>query len=198
MKKKYLYLIIIVILVLVFLGIYLIINNNQVNSSDDKKMLIVYYSATGNTKDVADRIASNLNADLFEITPKNVYTSDDLDWTNSDSRVSKEHDDEKLRDIELVTSTVKDWSKYDTVIIGYPIWWGEAAWPVNNFIKNNNFNHKDIYTFCTSESSSVGETFTLLQEMAQSGNWVAGIRFSEEPSDAEITVFTDSILNIIA
>ena len=91
------------------------------------KVLVVYYSASGNTRRIAEEIAEAAGADLFEIVPTEVYTSDDLNWTNSDSRVSREHDDESLRDVPLTATEVPDWDSYDTVFIGYPIWWGIAA-----------------------------------------------------------------------
>lgn len=195
MKKIYLYFIIIIILILISLGVYLIINNKQESDSTDKTYLVVYYSATGNTEKVAQKIAEKLNADIFEIVPSDDYTSDDLDWNNSDSRVSKEHADQSLRDVSLETTKVNDWKKYDTVLIGYPIWWGEAAWPVNTFIKNNDFTNKDIYTFCTSESSRIDDSTDLLKAMNDTGNWVSGIRFSEDPSDDDIQEFINPILN---
>lgn len=99
------------------------------------KTLVVYYSASGNTERVAKDIAEAAGADLFEIVPTEVYTSEDLNWTNSDSRVSREHDDESLRDVPLTTTEVPDWDSYDIVFIGYPIWWGIAAWPVDTFVK---------------------------------------------------------------
>lgn len=108
-------------------------------STGNGKILVVYYSASGNTKDVAEKIAKITEADLFEIEPVEPYTDDDLDWTDDDSRVSREHDDESLRDVELVSTTVDNWDSYDTVYIGYPIWWGIAAWPVDNFVKKNDF-----------------------------------------------------------
>lgn len=84
------------------------------------KTLVVYYSASGNTERVAKDIAEAAGADLFEIVPTEVYTSEDLNWTNPDSRVSREHDDESLRDVPLTTTEVPDWDSYDTVFIGYP------------------------------------------------------------------------------
>ena len=82
-----------------------------------------------------------------------MYTSDDLNWTNSNSRVSREHNDESLRDVKLKNTKVNNWEDYDTVLIGYPIWWGIAAWPVDNFVKDNNFDGKKVIPFCTSSSS---------------------------------------------
>lgn len=103
----------------------------------NKKVLVVYYSAQSHTKSVAEKIAQNLNADIFEIVPEEVYTSNDLNWSNNNSRVSREHNDESLRDVKLKTTKVENWEDYDTVLIGYPIWWGIAAWPVDtNKLRN--------------------------------------------------------------
>ena len=142
------------------------------------KTLVVYYSASGNTERVAKDIAEAAGADLFEIVPTEVYTSDDLNWTNPDSRVSREHDDESLRDVPLTTTEVPDWDSYDTVFIGYPIWWGIAAWPVDTFVKNNDFTGKTVIPFATSSSSGMGQSGSLLADMAGTGEWQEGQRFS--------------------
>lgn len=142
------------------------------------KTLVVYYSASGNTERVAKDIAEAAGADLFEIVPTEVYTSEDLNWTNSDSRVSREHDDESLRDVPLTTTEVPDWDSYDTVFIGYPIWWGIAAWPVDTFVKNNDFTGKTVIPFATSSSSGMGQSGSLLADMAGTGEWQEGQRFS--------------------
>ena len=156
-------------------------------STGNGKTLVVYYSATGNTKDVAEKIAKITDGDLFEIEPKEPYTDDDLDWTNDDSRVSKEHDDESLRDVELVSTTVDNWDSYDTVYIGYPIWWGIAAWPVDNFVKDNDFTGKIVIPFCTAASSGIGDSGNLLEEMAGTGNWKDGERFRGGASESDIS-----------
>ena len=142
------------------------------------KTLVVYYSASGNTARVAKDIAEAAGADLFEIVPTEVYTSEDLNWTNPDSRVSREHDDESLRDVPLTTTEVPDWDSYDTVFIGYPIWWGIAAWPVDTFVKNNDFTGKTVIPFATSSSSGMGQSGSLLADMAGTGEWQEGQRFS--------------------
>ena len=169
------------------------LNNNNNNNTSSKKVLVVYYSAQGHTEAVAKKIAANLNADMFEIVPKDVYTSDDLNWSDEESRVSKEHDEESLRDIELKNTKVDNWNSYDTVLIGYPIWWGIAAWPVNNFVKDNDFTGKTVIPFCTSASSGIGQSGKLLEDMTNVGNWKTGQRFSSNASDADIKSFTDSI-----
>ena len=148
--------------------------------------LVVYYSASGNTERVAKDIAEAAGADLFEIVPTEVYTSDDLDWTNPDSRVSREHDDESLRDVPLTTTEVPDWDSYDTVFIGYPIWWGIAAWPVDTFVKNNDFTGKTVIPFATSSSSGMGQSGTLLEEMAGTGDWQDGQRFRSSASQSDV------------
>ena len=170
-------------------------SNKDGNTTIDsnKKTLIVYYSATGSTKKVAEEIAQNLNADLFEIEPVDTYTSDDLNWTDSNSRVTREHNDESLRDIKLKNTKVSNWENYDTVLIGYPIWWGIAAWPVNNFVKDNDFTGKTVIPFCTSASSGLGQSGELLEEMANGGNFKKGRRFSSGASTSDIKKWTDSL-----
>ncbi len=148
--------------------------------------LVVYYSAQGHTVEFAEAIADELGADIFEIVPEDVYTEADLDWTDDESRVSREHDDESLRDVPLVSTEVENWDDYDTVFIGYPIWWGIAAWPVNNFVTNNDFTGKTVIPFCTSSSSGIGESGELLSDMAGTGEWMEGERFqsSQDTADA--------------
>ena len=147
------------------------------------KTLVVYYSATNNTEAIAGYIAEATGGDLFEITPTEPYTSDDLNWTNPDSRVSKEHDDESLRNVELTTTTVENWDEYDTVFIGYPIWWGIAAWPTDTFVKANDFTGKTVIPFCTSSSSGLGQSGELLKAEAGGGNWLDGQRFQSRASE---------------
>ena len=147
------------------------------------KTLVVYYSATNNTEAVAGYIADATGADLFELVPVEPYTSDDLDWTNRDSRVSKEHDDESLRVVELENAVPDNWDEYDTVFIGYPIWWGIAAWPVDSFISSNDFTGKTVIPFCTSSSSGLGQSGELLRDAAGTGNWLEGQRFQSRASE---------------
>ena len=173
-------------------------NNNNGNSNDDVNVsggrtLVVYFSAQGHTEVVAEQIAENLDADIFEIVPADEYTSDDLDWTDDNSRVTREYEDESLRDVELVSTEVPNWEDYDTIIIGYPIWWGIAAWPVNTFVEANDFSGKTVIPFCTSSSSGLGQSGELLRDAAGTGNWLEGQRFRSNPSDDDIKEFTDSL-----
>ena len=157
------------------------------------KTLVVYYSASGNTERVAKDIAEAAGADLFEIVPTEVYTSEDLNWTNPDSRVSREHDDESLRDVPLTTTEVENWDDYDTVFIGYPIWWGIAAWPVDTFVKNNDFTGKTVIPFATSSSSGMGQSGSLLADMAGTGEWQEGQRFSSGVSSDDVQSWVDGL-----
>lgn len=157
------------------------------------KILVVTFSASGRSARVGQIIADTLGADTFELTPVEPYSDEDLDWRTEGSRVNLEHDDESLRDIALTADTVENWDEYGTVFIGYPIWWGIAAWPVNNFVKNNDFTGKTVIPFCTSSSSGLGESGELLAEMAGTGNWQEGQRFQSSVDESEIIGWVNSL-----
>lgn len=159
----------------------------------ENKILVVYYSASGNTERVAKDIADTLNADTFELIPQTPYTDEDLDWTEDGSCVNKEHDDEALRNIPLTQDSVENWDEYSTVFIGYPIWWGIAAWPVNEFVTNNDFTGKTVIPFATSASSGMGESGALLEEMAGTGDWQEGQRFSSGASTEDVAAWADEL-----
>lgn len=162
-------------------------------SSEGGRTLVVYYSASGNTAAVAGYIADALGADTVELVPQEPYSSDDLNWTVNGSRVNREHDDESLRDIVLVADSVDHWGEYDTVLIGSPIWWAIAAWPVNNFVKNNDFTGKTVIPFCTSASSGLGQSGELLAEMAGTGDWQTGERFRSNASRDDVADWVSSL-----
>lgn len=173
-------------------------NNNSDKEStktDGKngKVLVVYYSATGNIEAVANIIAEYMNADVFELKPVEPYSNDDLNWSNDNSRVTKEHDDPDSRDVELTSTTVDNWESYDTVFIGYPIWWGIAAWPVNGFVEANDFTGKTVNPFCTSTSSGIGESSELLAKIAGTGNWLEGERFRSGASTEDVQSWVESL-----
>lgn len=149
-------------------------------------VLIVYYSATGNTEEVANTIAAAAGGTLFKLEPAQPYTDEDLDWTDDNSRVSEEYADESLRTVELVSTTVDNWDAYDTVFIGYPIWWGIAAWPVDTFVESNDFTGKTVIPFCTSSSSGIGDSGNLLADLAGTGDWQEGERFRSGVDEADV------------
>ena len=163
------------------------------SAGNGAKVLVAYFSATGSTEAVANTIASTLNADTFEITPANSYSSADLNWTDSSSRVNAEHEDTSKRNIALVKDTVDNWADYDVVFIGYPIWWGIAAWPVDTFVKANDFTGKTVIPFCTSSSSGLGQSGQLLEEMAKGGDWQEGQRFSSGASANTVSAWVNGL-----
>ena len=162
-------------------------------SDNGSKILVAYYSAQGHTKRVAETIADELSADLFEIVPDQVYSEADLDWTDEQSRVSREHDNENLRDVSLAQTTPDNWADYDTVLLGYPIWWAIAAWPCDHFVTDNDFTGKKVIPFCTSSSSGLGQSGQLLAAAAGTGNWQEGQRFSSGVSDSEVRAWAAGI-----
>ncbi len=158
------------------------------------KTLVVYYSATGTTERVANYIAAATKADIFELEPINPYTSADLNYSDSSSRVVYEHEHPEAQDVELTNTTIPDWSSYDTVFIGYPIWWHAAAWPVNRFITENDFTGKTVIPFSTSASSGeIGGD--ALAEMAGTGDWQTGRGFlsSETRNETLIKTWVDNL-----
>lgn len=156
--------------------------------------LVVYFSATGNTEEAANYIAEVTGGDLFEIVPTDPYTSADLNWNDPNSRVSVEHAQKEagtLPSVSLADATPANWSSYDTVFIGYPIWWFEAAWPVESFVRSNDFTGKTVIPFCTSASSGIGDSGRLLAQMAGTGDWLEGQRFPSNVSESAVQAWLD-------
>ena len=156
--------------------------------------LVVYFSATGNTGEAAGYIAGATGADVFEIVPADPYTSEDLNWNNPESRVSVEHAQKEagaLQPVPLADATPDNWDSYDTVFIGYPIWWGEAAWPVDTFVQSNDFTGKTVIPFCTSASSGLGESGRLMAELAGAGDWMEGQRFPSGVTQRDVEAWLD-------
>ena len=152
------------------------------------KTLVVYYSATGRTKTAAEAIAAATGGDLFELVPQQPYTAADLDYNNKDSRVSREHEDASQRHVALVKDTPDNFASYETIFVGYPIWWGGAAWIVDDFVKHNAFTGKTMIPFATSYSSPMGSSGRDLAAMAGTGNWQEGACFDRDMTrDAVMT-----------
>lgn len=160
---------------------------------EEPRVLVAYFSATGNTEGVAEAIAQATGGDLFEITPAAPYTSADLNWTDANSRVVYEYENPEERDTELVTYTPENWDAYDVIFLGYPIWWYDAAWPVEGFVTENDFTGKTVIPFCTSSSSGIGESGTRLASLAGTGTWLAGERFRGGASQADVSAWVESL-----
>ena len=157
------------------------------------RVLVAYFSATGNTEAVAGYIAQATGGDLFEITPADPYTSDDLNWTDENSRVVYEYENPDERDTELASDTPDGWEDYDVIFLGYPIWWYDAAWPVDGFVEANDFTGKTVIPFCTSSSSGLGESGSRLAELAGAGDWLEGQRFPSGASQADVEAWVDGL-----
>ena len=132
------------------------------------KVLVSYFSATGVTKRKAEDLAKEVNGDFFEIIPKQIYTEEDLDWNNSDSRSSIEIKDKDLRpEIEDITINL---DSYDIIYVGFPIWWGIAPNVVKTFMDKIDLSNKKIITFATSGGSSLPPATKDLQETYPNAN----------------------------
>lgn len=142
---------------------------------------------------MAGYIANALDGNTFAITPVEPYTAGDLNWQDAGSRVSREHDDSTLRTMELESTSVENWDSYDVVFIGYPIWWGIAAWPVDNFVTANDFTGKTVIPFCTSSSSGLGESGELLAELAGTGSWLEGQRFRSSVEETDVVEWVNGL-----
>ena len=174
------------------------VNNKKSENSDNgkkdkSKVLVVYYSQTGTTEGVAKIIARETNADLVKLEVKNAYTSDDLNWTDKNSRVNREHDNPNSRNVELKNAVIPDFSSYDTVFIGYPIWWREASWVLDDFVKKNDFTGKTVIPFGTSMSTGDGTSGNRLKKLTKTGNWVYGQRFSSSYNESEVVDWVKSL-----
>ena len=121
------------------------------------KQLVAYFSASGITKAVAEKLARIKEADLFEIIPQEMYTSDDLDWTNANSRSSIEMKDKSSR--PKIISKVKNINEYDVIYLGFPIWWYQAPTIINTFLEMYDFNGQTIIPFATSGGSGMGTVY---------------------------------------
>ncbi len=168
------------------------VETGTVTEPEAGKAIIVYFSATNTTEGVAQKIAAYTGADMFELQPKVPYTSDDLDWTDEDSRVNAEHNDSN-RHVELVTTDVPNRDSYDTVYIGAPIWWQEFSWVIDEFVENTDFTGKTVVPFCTSSSTQLGDSAKHLAAKSSSGNWLNGMRFGTSATDAEVRNWIDGL-----
>ncbi len=179
-------------------------SNNENNSSNTessscqtnelKNAIVVYFSATNNTKNVAQNISSYLNLSIYELEPVNPYTSSDLNYSDQNSRVVKEHNDSE-RHVELQTVSFDGLDEADYIFLGAPVWWQELSWVVDDFLKLNDFTGKTIIPFATSASSNFSTSRH--ETLAPSATWLTGQRFSSRASSTQIESWIDSLnLNI--
>ena len=156
------------------------------------KTLVAVFSASGVTKNVGEEIARIAGADFFEIVPKEIYTDDDLNWMNKQSRSSVEMNDPSAR--PEIADTVSDMASYDKVIIGFPIWWGVAPRIIEIFLESYDFSGKTIIPFCTSGGSGVGRSDEELHKNVK-GNveWKKGTQINR-PDENAIKKWLEEVL----
>ena len=154
-------------------------------------ILVVYFSATGTTRGVAEKLAEGLSADLYEIVPEVPYTDADLNYNNSKSRSSVETDDPSCR--PAIAGELPDLTAYDTVLIGYPIWWGDAPRIVSTFVENVDLTDRTVAVFFTSGSSGLGNSMKHLEQQSDAGTWLEGKRFTARTSVEELTAWVKSL-----
>ena len=159
----------------------------------NQKVLVAYFSATGTTKKVAENLAKATNADIYEIKPLTAYTSEDLNWRNEKSRSSIEMKDKNSRPaITEDNLSVKD---YDTIFLGFPIWWGTAPRIVNTFLEKYDFSNKKIIVFATSGSSGIGNTDEDLKpSVSNSATIIKGKTLNGNPSVEELQTWAKNFL----
>ncbi len=160
-------------------------------AADEKKSAVVYFSCTGNTKAIAEYIAEGTGAEIYEIVPVKPYTDADLNYNDNDSRSTKEMNDASVR--PEIAGDQLDLSKYTTVYIGYPIWWGEAPRIIDTFVENYDFSGKTVIPFCTSASSGMGSSAKTLESLAGTGTWQSGQRFEEDESKDNVIAWVNGL-----
>ena len=154
------------------------------------KKFVAYFSASGVTKAAAERLAKAAGADLFEIKPAVPYTRADLDWTNKKSRSSVEMSDSNSR--PEIAEKFSNMDDYNTVFIGYPIWWYVAPTIINTFVESYDFSGKTIVPFATSGGSGMGKTVEMLKPLCPTANWEKG-KMLNRVSDQELETWVNSL-----
>lgn len=211
MSKKLMEIISIVIILMLGIVTFGVIKNNNQNSSNsngnqvdndsindknqkgdtnqDTKVTVIYFSATGTTKKVAVSLSEALKSDLIEIIPKEKYSRNDLNYNDASSRVSKEHNDSNSRP---AIENIIDVSKYDTIYLGYPIWWSDAPKIIYSFLDKYNLKNKKLFLFSTSASSNMTTSVNNIKNYQKDLNILNSRRFSYSFTKEDITDFVNN------
>ena len=155
------------------------------------EILVAYFSCTGNTRGLAEKIASALDADLYEIVPEQPYSDADLNYNDSSTRATVEQNEPDAR--PAISGSVDDMGQYDVIFLGYPIWWGQAPKIISTFLESYDLSGKTIVPFCTSGSSGVGSSATNLHALASSAVWLDGNRFSGSASRSDVETWVNGL-----
>lgn len=162
----------------------------EVENTAEGGVLVAYFSATGTTKGVAERLASAVGGDLYEIVPAEPYSDADLNWNDRESRSTKEQNDKSAR--PGIASKTLDLSGYDTIYVGYPIWWGEEPRIMDTFVESYDFSGKTMIPFCTSGGSGIGSSGRNMEQLTSGATWLDGSRFGGVSED-ELRTWADGL-----
>ena len=164
--------------------------SQQTTPNEGSKVLIAYFSATNNTEGIANHLDTILDADLYEITPEQPYTSADLNY-NTDCRANREQNDASAR--PAISGSVSNMEQYDVIFLGYPIWWGQAPKIISTFLESYDLSGKTIVPFCTSGSSGIGSSASNLHSLAGNATWLNGQRFSGGASRSTVESWVNGL-----
>lgn len=169
-------------------------SEEAVETKEDCSILVVYFSVTGNTETLAEYASEYYNAPIFEIKPTIAYTDEDINYNDSKSRTSIEQNDSSIR--PEIMNSLDNMDQYDTILLGYPIWWGQAPRIIETFLESYDFSNKTILPFCTSASSDIGSSDDNLYDLVSSSvNWLDGKRFSVNTDKDTFIEWVDSLLH---
>ena len=155
------------------------------------KTLVAYFSASGATAKVAKTLAAAIGADLHEIVPVQPYTAADLDWMDAGSRSTVEMKDKKSR--PAMAGQVQDMGQYETVFVGFPIWWYQAPRIIETFLESYDFTGKKVVPFATSGGSGLGKTEDILKAVCPGAQWLPGKRLRSGESAGAVQGWVDKL-----
>ena len=166
-------------------------SSQEPSKGNANSTLVAYFSATGNTEEIAQHLQTILGASLYEIIPAKPYSDDDLDYNASDCRANQEQNDPSVR--PAIDGSVENMDSYDVILLGYPIWWGEAPRIISTVLESYDFTGKTIVPFCTSGSSSIGGSAEHLTVLAADATWLEGARFNPGATQDEVAAWVEGL-----
>ena len=166
-------------------------SSQEPSKGNANSTLVAYFSATGNTEEIAQHLQTILGASLYEIIPAKPYSDDDLDYNASDCRANQEQNDPSVR--PAIDGSVENMDSYDVILLGYPIWWGEAPRIISTFLESYDFTGKTIVPFCTSGSSGIGGSAEHLTALAADATWLEGARFNPGATQDEVAAWVEGL-----
>ncbi len=166
-------------------------SSQEPSKGNANSTLVAYFSATGNTEEIAQHLQTILGASLYEIIPAKPYSDDDLDYNASDCRANQEQNDPSVR--PAIDGSVENMDSYDVILLGYPIWWGEAPRIISTFLESYDFTGKTIVPFCTSGSSGIGGSAEHLTVLAADATWLEGARFNPGATQDEVAAWVEGL-----